>query len=538
MGASKPHASSSNRNRKRDSKTQIKEGCPNGTEKRHGTEKGSTVEPGAETALPAAHIPFSTLGQRKPTDVRVTAARMTLLPVTLRMPLKFGAGVVTHIDCLRVCLTVCDAKGRQADGWGETPLSVQWAWPSQASYESRHASMLDFCRRLVHAWPDFSACGHPLEVGYDFLQERLPELLIEHNTPGNGEGGGNDERGGNDEKGNDQPMPYLAALICASAFDIALHDAYGNLHDVDIYRTYHDQFLSRDLAEFLLPDQDGPASFQGQYPDDYFVATPPCKLDAWHLVGGLDPLTPEELSGAEPRDGFPVLLPDWIARDGLKCLKIKLRGNDAPWDYQRLVQVGQCGLEMGVDALSADFNCCVREPAYVNEILDRLRVEHSAIDPLLLYVEQPFPYELEEHPIDVRSIAQRKPIFLDESAHDWQQIRLGRELGWTGVALKTCKTQTGAILSLCWAKAHGMPLMVQDLTNPMLAQIPHVRLAAQAGTIRGVETNAPQFYPAASAAEAEIHPGLYTRRHGQVDLSTLSGPGFGYRLDEIKRKLP
>jgi hypothetical protein len=76
------------------------------------------------------------------------------------------------------------------------------------------------------------------------------------------------------------------------------------------------------------------------------------------------------------------------------------------------------------------------------------------------------------------------------------------------------------------------------LTNPMLAQIPHVRLAAHAGTIMGVETNAMQFYPAASAPEEVVHPGLYRRRNGKVDLSTISGPGFGYRLDEIKRDLP
>ncbi len=83
-----------------------------------------------------------------------------------------------------------------------------------------------------------------------------------------------------------------------------------------------------------------------------------------------------------------------------------------------------------------------------------------------------------------------------------------------------------------------MTLMVQDLTNPMLAQIPHVRLAAHAGTIMGVETNAMQFYPAASAPEEAVHPGLYKRRDGRVDLSTIKGPGFGYRLDEIKRNLP
>jgi len=129
-------------------------------------------------------------------------------------------------------------------------------------------------------------------------------------------------------------------------------------------------------------------------------------------------------------------------------------------------------------------------------------------------------------------------LFLDESAHDWRMIRLGRELGWTGVALKTCKTQTGAILSACWARAHGMDLMVQDLTNPMLAQITHLLLAAHVGTIMGVETNSMQFYPQASAPEAKIHPGIYQRRAGKVDLSSIRGPGFGYRLEEIERPLP
>ncbi|HUT21747.1 MAG TPA: hypothetical protein VM366_21540, partial [Anaerolineae bacterium] len=192
----------------------------------------------------------------------------------------------------------------------------------------------------------------------------------------------------------------------------------------------------------------------------------------------------------------------------------------------------------GVDWLSSDFNCTVTDPAYVNAILDRLMAEHPLLYGAILYVEQPFPYDLEENRIDVHSVSARKPLFMDESAHDWQLIRLGRALGWTGVALKTCKTQTGALLSLCWAAAHGMTLMVQDLTNPMLAQIPHVLLAAHAGTIMGVETNAMQFYPEASRPEEAVHPGLYRRREGMVDLSTVHGPGFGYRADEIERELP
>jgi len=191
-----------------------------------------------------------------------------------------------------------------------------------------------------------------------------------------------------------------------------------------------------------------------------------------------------------------------------------------------------------VRMLTADFNCTVTDPEYVNVILDRLKADARETFEQLLYVEQPFPYELEEHPIDVHGVSGRKPLFLDESAHNWKLIRRGRELGWTGVALKTCKTQTGALLSACWAKAHGMQLMVQDLTNPMLAQIPHVMLAAHVGTIAGVETNAMQFYPEASRPEESVHPGLYRRRNGMVDLASVRGAGFGYRLAEIQRVLP
>jgi L-alanine-DL-glutamate epimerase-like enolase superfamily enzyme len=256
------------------------------------------------------------------------------------------------------------------------------------------------------------------------------------------------------------------------------------------------------------------------------------------MVSGLDPIEPSEVTGVEPRDGHPVLLRDWIERDGLRCLKFKLRGNDEAWDYARTVQIGRLAMEYDVPWLTADFNCTVTDAAYVTTFLDRLLVEHPGIYGRLLYVEQPFPYDLAQYPIDVHAVSARKPLFMDESAHDWEHVARGRELGWTSVALKTCKTQTGALLSACWAKAHGMTLMVQDLTNPMLAMLPHVQLAAHVGTIMGVESNAMQFYPDASLPEAAVHPGLFQRRDGAVDLSTIKGPGFGYRLDEIQRTLP
>jgi L-alanine-DL-glutamate epimerase-like enolase superfamily enzyme len=462
------------------------------------------------------------------TDVRVRSVSLHFLPVETRVPLKFGPETLTYVTCARVRVEVSDGRGRTGEGWGETPLSVQWAWPSSLSYGERHETMVRFCRMLAAAWGDCDETGHPIEVGHVFQLQVLPGLLDALNG----------SRQSSHPSSGIEPMPWLAALICCSAFDIALHDAYGVIHDLPVYETYCAPFMSRDLADYLEPVRGSGVSFKDRYPGDFLVYPRLDRLPAWHLVGGLDRLDRSDLTGDEPDDGYPVVLADWIERDGLKCLKVKLRGNDADWDYERLVRVGRIALEGGVDWLTSDFNCTVTDPAYVNAILDRLLAEHPRIYGTILYVEQPFPYDLEHNRIDVHSVSARKPLFMDESAHNWQLVRLGRELGWTGVALKTCKTQTGALLSLCWAKAHGMTLMVQDLTNPMLAQIPHALLAAHAGTIMGVETNAMQFYPDASLPEEAVHPGLYRRREGHVDLSTVRGPGFGYRLAEIERELP
>lgn len=448
-------------------------------------------------------------------DVTPVSCTVYFLPVETRVPLKFGAEVLTHVTCVRVKMSVKDADGRQADGWGETPLSVQWAWPGSEAYDPRHEAMKQLCREIAAEWPSFAVSGHPLEIGSDFLSEVLPVLAARH-----------------------REMPWLAALISCSAFDIALHDAYGRLHNLSVYETYNAKYMNRDLAAFL-EDADGKRErFIGKYPGDFLDPDPPRKLPAWHLLGGKDPIEPDELTGEEPEDDYPILLRDWIRRDGLRHLKVKLRGNDADWDYRRLLQVGIVARELDVVWLTTDFNCTVHDPAYVTDILDHLMRDDPVTYQKILYVEQPFPHDLERNSIDVHSVSARKPLFMDESAHDWKLVRMGRTLGWTGVALKTCKTQSGALLTLSWAKAHGMTLMVQDLTNPMLAQIPHLLLAQHAGTIAGVETNGMQFYPDASRPEAAVHPGVYRRRDGVVDLSTLQGPGFGYRLDEIGRELP
>ena len=52
------------------------------------------------------------------TDVSVKGAALYYLPVETRVPLKFGPETLSSVTCARVELTVADAAGRTAAGWG------------------------------------------------------------------------------------------------------------------------------------------------------------------------------------------------------------------------------------------------------------------------------------------------------------------------------------------------------------------------------------------------------------------------------------
>ena len=60
-------------------------------------------------------------------DISTVSVDLYFIPVETRVPLKFGPETLTSVICARACVTVAGAHGKTAQGWGETPLSVQWA---------------------------------------------------------------------------------------------------------------------------------------------------------------------------------------------------------------------------------------------------------------------------------------------------------------------------------------------------------------------------------------------------------------------------
>jgi L-alanine-DL-glutamate epimerase-like enolase superfamily enzyme len=146
----------------------------------------------------------------------------------------------------------------------------------------------------------------------------------------------------------------------------------------------------------------------------------------------------------------------------------------------------------------------------------------------ILYIEQPTARDLQKDRANVMHEAARlRPIVIDESLTDLETLLLARDMGYTGVALKACKGQSHAMLMAAAAQKFGMFLCVQDLTCPGASLIHSAGIAARVPGNAGIEANARQFVPAASAAWESRFPGIFTIRDGIMRTGQLRGPGLG-----------
>ena len=113
-----------------------------------------------------------------------------------------------------------------------------------------------------------------------------------------------------------------------------------------------------------------------------------------------------------------------------------------------------------------------------------------------------------------------------ESLLDLESLRLAREMGYTGAALKACKGQSQSLLMAAAAQKYGMFLCVQDLTCPGASLLQSASLAAHVPGVTAIESNARQFCPAANAPWEPRFPGIFRVTDGMMDTSCLTGPGL------------
>lgn len=403
-------------------------------------------------------------------------------------PLQISSGLIREITEARVSVVV-RVDGREAMGRGSIYLSDLWSWPDPSlSHEQRDTVLRELCKKIAaNLW---EMCGgeeeHPLELGM-----RLHESVCH----------GADSR----------VATVLARAMCASPFDAAIHDAAGIALGKSAFAFYEDN----------VPIPGADRYFPGIGACKAIARTlrpPVMSFDAWLIVSRGDSLE---------KDVAP-----WISERGYRCFKVKILGADNESDAERTAEVYRRVRELGArdPRLSVDSNEANPNAASVFDFLERLRSLDPGAFEALEYLEQPTARDIIEHPNDWREVTRLKPVLLDEGLTNLDILDEAAAQGWSGLALKTCKGHSFALVAAAWARERGMPVSLQDLTNPGYSLIHAALFAAHIPTINGVEMNSPQYTPDANTEWLPRLAALFEPRDGIHRLPSTIPPGIGSGL--------
>jgi L-alanine-DL-glutamate epimerase-like enolase superfamily enzyme len=453
----------------------------------------------------ASAVPLSAaIVSPKPTDIRIAEVVHGYEDYVYRAPYKFGGRVVDRVTLLNVHCRVITRDGRTAWGFGSMTMGNVWAFPSATmTYDATLDAMKALASRIARLAGDCPEIGHPLDIAH-VLEPACLKAAAEISV----------------ERTLTEPIPKLATLVVASPFDAALHDAFGKVHSRNVYDTYGPDLLTYDVSRYLG------AEFQGVRLDRAVLSKRQERIPVFHSVGGLDPLETGDIE-TPVRDGLPETLSEWIRRDGLLRLKIKLQGDDLSWDVERTLAIDRIASATDM-AYCLDFNERCADVQYVLECLRQIRARSPEGFDRILYVEQPTSRDLNANRQNVMHEAARvRPVVIDESLTDLESLVLAREMGYTGVALKACKGQSHTVLMAAAAQKHKMFVCVQDLTCPGASLIHSVGIAARVPAVAGIEANARQYVPAANEPWRRRFPGIFTIADGYIRTAEIGGPGLG-----------
>ncbi len=414
---------------------------------------------------------------------RVLSASIEFFDRKFRTPMQLSSGIIDTITEARATVRVT-VGGREATGIGAIYLSDLWAWPNHnLPHETRDAALRELCLEMANNLPEL--CGdpaHPLELG----------LRLHHWIDRDGRG-----------------IPALAQALCLAPFDAAIHDAAGCATAKSAFVFYEEPAA--------IPAADRHFSNGACAAIRETLRVPARSLEGWWIANAHDDL-----------DGP---LADAVKRRGFGSVKVKLLGRDIEEDVQRTVDVYRAMRRHGLKAprLSVDSNEAHASADAVAEYLEKLSAVDSAAFDALLYLEQPTDRDIQRKNFDWHRVAARKSVMLDEGLSSLELLPLAVAQGWSGLALKTCKGHSFALVAAAWAHQHRLQLTMQDLSNPGYAAIHSYLFAAHLPVLNGIELNSPQFTPQANESWLPRLNSLFDVRNGRHRLN-LPVVGLGSTL--------
>ena len=402
-------------------------------------------------------------------------------------PLQISSGKITEITEARAEVRV-SIDGKEAVGRGAIYLSDLWAWPEPSlTHDQRDAILRELCDYInANLW---NLCGgepeHPMELGL-----RLHNSLC-HGSSADG-------------------PSILARAMCASPFDAAIHDAVGMALEKSAFDFYSEQWV--------IPSGDSVVSDNSACEAVRSMLTKPprTEFDAWLIVSRGDSFGDD---GVAP----------WVRDRGYHAFKVKILGKDNADDAARTAEVYRAVRALGVakPRLTVDSNEANPNADSVLDYLHQLRAIDSEAFEALEYLEQPTARDIVANPNNWREVTKLKQVLLDEGLTSFDVLEVAIDQGWSGLALKTCKGHSFALLAAAWAYERGMTIALQDLTNPGFSAIHATLFAAHVPTVNGVELNSPQYTPAANEEWLPRLAGLFTPMDGSHALCDAAPLGLG-----------
>ncbi len=454
--------------------------------------------------------------------IQIIAAQLRAIPLTTRLPFRFGMVTVSGIEQCFVRVTAA-IDGVVSTGFAADGLAPKWFKKDALQ------SIDDDVQELKHAIT--LACECALAVGarvsvFDLWWRMYADMSLL--LP---------------------DVPSLLRSFALSLVERALIDAYCRVKSVTFARALRDNAFEIQLGK-LHPE------LGGRQPAALLPILPVTSIKLRHTVGLIDPLTRAE--AGEVHDGLPVALIDCIHAYGLTHFKIKI-GGDVASDLRRLIDV----------ASVIENNC--REFAFTldgNEQFADVGAFRAAWEVLsaeprlrsflthLIFVEQPIKRSAAlsaETAAGLRAWTTGPVLIIDESDGDLDSVRIALAQGYAGASHKNCKGVFKGIANACYA-AHlaerGATAIIsgEDLcTLGPVSLLQDLTVMAVLG-VRHVERNGHHYFKGLSgysrALQSRIldaHGDVYFEHErgfaslraqsGVIDVTSALGAPFGYALD-------
>jgi hypothetical protein len=458
-----------------------------------------------------------------PIEIKVVRTAAGIRNAYTRMPFRFGVITMKASPMLTLAVEI-EAGGGRATGYAADFLAFRW-------FDKRpEKSLADNCADLLRTVEVASQLY--LEAGRDGFATPFDLWRATH---------GEIERTALAEGFN-----RLGAAFGSSMLERAVIDAAGRLSGRTFFGLVHDDLLGIELG--ALSEE-----LRGRRMRAFLPARPLERVAVRHTVGLLDPITAADLSDPVA-DGLPETLEDYLDRDGIRYLKIKVAGA-LEQDIARLERVAAV-LDRRERRfhVSLDGNEQYQAPEDFLGLIEAIKAAPKLwrIYDQIMFIEQPLDRAVALDPGALPMLrALDKPVIIDEADGFVSAFREAVRLGYRGTSHKNCKGVYKSLHNLARAAVHnarrGRPELF--LSAEDLSTLPVVPLQADLATvallgIAHVERNGHHYFrglghlpEAEKAAALAAHPDLYQRQGGEVflkiaggmlDCASLQVPGMGF----------